>query len=410
MTVEIFKLSNGLPVILDKVDTVQTVAMGVWCNVGSRFETPEISGISHFLEHMVFKGTTSRSALDISQEIESVGGSLNAYTSREVTGYHARVLSKDWKLATDILCDITLNATFDKEELERERGVILQEIGQTEDTPDDIIFDHFMEAAYSNSSVGRPVLGNRKSVSKISSEQLKHYLEAHYAPSSMVFCASGNIDQSQLIDFLESHLSKIKDQEIPEIDPAKYGGGTFSETRKLEQSHIVLGFKGVSYHDDDYYAMSILSMILGGGMSSRLFQEIREKRGLVYSIFSFPTFLKDGGLFSIYGGTSPEKAQELLTVTKDEIYKLSSTITDEEIRRAKNQLQASLLMGLESTVARCEHWAQSMLNFGHLRFQDEILSAIESVDNQQLQRLADKVFSSATTLATLGPNKQLLTF
>ena len=410
MTLTVTKLSNGLPVIIDHINTVQTVAMGVWCRVGSRFETPEIAGISHFLEHMVFKGTSRRSALDISQEIETVGGSLNAYTSREVTGYHARVLSKDWKLATDILCDITLNATFDEEELERERGVILQEIGQTEDTPDDIIFDHFMETAYPTGAVGKPVLGTRQTVSDISSVQLKKYLKTHYTPESMVFCASGNIDAEALVAFLETHLATIKKAPFPKPEKAIYKGGTYHESKKLEQSHIVIGFEGVSYHDGDYYTMSLLSMILGGGMSSRLFQEIREKRGLVYSIFSFPTFLKDSGLFSIYGGTSPEKTQELLAVTKSEVTRLANTLQEEEITRAKNQLQASLLMGLESTVARCEHWAQSLLNFDRIRSAEEILTAINDVDKKQIQSLAEKVFSSRTTLATLGPNDHPPTF
>lgn len=407
---EILTLANGMTVILDFIPHVQTVAMGVWCHAGSRYESPEISGISHFLEHMVFKGTQRRSALDISQEIESVGGHLNAYTGREATAYHARLLSKDCALGVDILSDITLNPTFPSEEIERERGVILQEIGQTEDTPDDIIFDHFFETAYPKTAVGRPVLGSVQTVQAMTQDQLRTYRTAHYVPEGMVFCVSGRFDAQALGTQLEATFGTLPRHPRSYPSQAAYGGGVFQQERELEQSHIILGFQGISNQDPDYQALSVLSTVLGGGMSSRLFQEIREKRGLVYSVFSFASFLKDTGLFGVYAGTGPDQVTELLDVTAQELNRFADTLDETEIDRAKNQMTAGMLMGLESTGARCEHWAMSYLTHGRVRTTAEILEQIEGVSKRQLQDLSQRIFSGPITLASLGPHNHPLTF
>jgi predicted Zn-dependent peptidase len=403
-------LGNGLRIVTDKIDTVATVSLGLWVDVGTRHEPAKVNGVAHFLEHMAFKGTERRSALAIAEEIEAVGGHLNAYTSRESTAYYAKVLKDDVALALDILADILQHSTFEPEELERERAVILQEIGQAHDTPDDIIFDYFQECAFPAQAMGRPVLGSPDIIRKLTRKSVIGYLRDHYGASRMVLSAAGNLDHDRFVALADKLLGGMPAERAVRTEPARYAGGEHREGRDLEQLHLVLGFPGIDLADPDYYAASVLSTAFGGGMSSRLFQEVREKRGLVYSIYSFAHSYRDGGLFGIYAGTGEDEAAELLPVLCDEARKLDDGFAPGELARAKAQMRAGLLMSLESTSARCEQMAQHMLIHGTPFDPDDIVRRIEAVDDAAIARVVARWKSAPPTLTALGPVKRLEDF
>ena len=403
MTVRVSHLANGLTVASDTMDTVETVSLGAWVGVGTRHEPAEINGVAHLLEHMAFKGTERRSARDIAEEIEAVGGHLNAYTSRESTAYYAKVLAEDAPLAVDIIADILQHPTFDEEELVRERAVVLQEIGQALDTPDDSIFDRFQETAYPGQAIGRPVLGTSEIVAAIDRATLQGYMNRHYGTDSMVLAAAGKIEHERFLALVGEAFDSLVRDGTGKPEPASYQGGDYREARELEQVHVLLGFESVSYLDKDYYTTSVLSTLFGGGMSSRLFQEVRERRGLVYSIYSFHSSYHDGGLFGIYAGTGEDEVEELIPVVCDELSKLSAQVAEEEVARARTQLKASLLMSLEHSGARCEQLAQQILVYGRPLAVDEIVGRIEAVDIAGVRRMADRLAAGRPTLASLGP-------
>ena len=403
MTVRVSHLANGLTVASDTMDTVETVSLGAWVGVGTRHEPAEINGVAHLLEHMAFKGTERRSARDIAEEIEAVGGHLNAYTSRESTAYYAKVLAEDAPLAVDIVADILQHPTFDEEELVRERAVVLQEIGQALDTPDDSIFDRFQETAYPGQAIGRPVLGTSEIVAAIDRATLQGYMNRHYGTDSMVLAAAGKIEHEHFLALVGEAFDSLVRDGTGKPEPASYQGGDYREARELEQVHVLLGFESVSYLDKDYYTTSVLSTLFGGGMSSRLFQEVRERRGLVYSIYSFHSSYHDGGLFGIYAGTGEDEVEELIPVVCDELSKLSAQVAEEEVARARTQLKASLLMSLEHSGARCEQLAQQILIYGRPLAVDEIVGRIEAVDIAGVRRMADRLAAGRPTLASLGP-------
>ena len=403
MTTSLTTLPNGLRIVTDRIDTVDTVSLGLWVDVGTRHEAPEINGVAHFLEHMAFKGTERRSARAIAEEIEAVGGHLNAYTSRESTAYYAKVLKEDAPLALDILADILLHSTFDPAELERERTVILQEIGQANDTPDDNIFDNIQERAFPDQAMGRPVLGTPEIIGRLSREAVVAYLRDHYSASHIVLSASGNLDHDRIVALAEAFLSALPAELPTATEPARYVGGEHREERDLEQLHLVLGFPGIPLADPDYYAAAVLSTAFGGGMSSRLFQEVRENRGLVYAIHSFAHGYRDGGLFGIYAGTGEEQAAELMPVLCDEAMRLEEGLAPGELARAKAQMKAGLLMSLESTGARCEQMATHMLVHGTPFDPTEMVGRIEAVDEAAIGRVVARWRGATPTLAALGP-------
>jgi predicted Zn-dependent peptidase len=410
MTTQLSTLGNGLRVATDRLETVDTVSLGIWVDVGTRHEPPEVNGVAHFLEHMAFKGTERRSARAIAEEIEAVGGHLNAYTSRESTAYYAKVLKEDVPLALDILADILQRSTFEPEELERERTVILQEIGQANDTPDDIIFDHFQERAYPDQAMGRPVLGRPEIIRELGRDAVVAYLGDHYGAQRMVLAAAGNLEHDRLADLAEKLLSDVPAERSAATEPARYVGGDRRENRDLEQLHLVLGFPGIVLGDPDYYAASVMSTAFGGGMSSRLFQEIREKRGLVYAIHSFVHGYRDGGLFGIYAGTGEAEAAELVPALCEEALRLADGLTAVELNRAKAQMKAGLLMSLESTAARCEQLAQHLLIHGTPFDPPEIVRRLEAVDDAAIRRVVARWCSAPPTLAALGPLSRLEEF
>jgi predicted Zn-dependent peptidase len=354
------------------------------------------------LEHMAFKGTTTRTAEAIVDEVESVGGQINAYTSRENTAYYLRVLAADVPMAVDILADILQNSTFDPAELERERAVIIQEIGQCADTPDDIIFDHFQEVAYPDQSLGRPILGSHERVAGMTRDAIAGYMARNYSADRMVLAAAGKVDHDALVRQAETAFAGLPRQSAAAGDMARYRGGDRNEDRDLEQVHLVLGFDGVAYNDPDYYAVSVLSSLLGGGMSSRLFQEIREKRGLVYSVYTFTASYRDGGLFGVYAGTGEEEVPTLMPVLGEELRKVGNTVTEDELKRVKAQLKAGLLMAMENTRARAERLAQHMMVYGRVIPPAEIMEKVDGVDIAAVERAASRLFAGAPTLATLG--------
>jgi predicted Zn-dependent peptidase len=403
MTIQVTRLANGLRVATDRMDSVETASIGVWADVGTRNEPGEINGVSHLLEHMAFKGTAKRSALEIAEEIEAVGGHLNAYTAREQTAYYARILSGDLALAVDIIADILQHSTFDAAELGRERAVVLQEIGQAEDTPDDIVFDHFQATAFPDQPMGRPVLGKAEIVRDMAGDTIRNYMRQHYAPERLVLAAAGQVEHEVLVDLARKAFTDLAVGSANTPEPARYAGGEIRTERDLEQVHVVLGLPGVSYLDPDHYALGILSTLFGGGMSSRLFQEIREKRGLVYSIYSFASAFRDGGVFGIYAGTGEDEAAEILPLVIEELRRLPASLTAGELARARAQAKAGVLMGRESTSNRAEQLASQLLIYGRPVPNDEIIQRIEAVDEGQLARAARRLMAGTPTLAALGP-------
>ncbi|HJT15629.1 MAG TPA: pitrilysin family protein [Dongiaceae bacterium] len=409
-TVRVTTLANGFRVATDRMDSVETTSLGVWAGVGTRNEPAEHNGVAHLLEHMAFKGTRRRSARDIVVEIEDVGGFLNAYTGREQTAYFAKVLADDTPLVVDILADILQNSIFDADELTRERAVVLQEIGQAEDTPDDIIFDHFQETAFPDQAMGRPVLGRAEIVRELPRETVAGYMASRYRAGQMVLAASGQLDHDALVAMAEKLFSGLPSGAVPATEGARYAGGDGRFARELEQVHLALGFHGVTYTDPDYYVAAVLSQLLGGGMSSRLFQEIREKRGLVYSIHSFTSSYADGGIFGIYAGTGEKEVAELLPVVCDELAKLPDDLTEPEVKRAAAQLRAATLMAREKPSARCEQLASQLLIYGRPIPPAEAVARIDAVTIDELKRLARRLTQSPPTLTALGPIGQVMEY
>jgi predicted Zn-dependent peptidase len=403
-TTQITTLDGGLRVATETMANVQTVSVGVWIDVGARYEAPEVNGVAHMLEHMAFKGTERRSARALAEAIENVGGQLNAYTSREQTAYYARVLADDLPLAVDLLADILQHSIFDEAELARERTVILQEIGQVQDTPDDLVFDLFQETAYPGQALGRSILGPAEIVAAMPRVALVDYMAHHYGPEHLVLAAAGKVEHGRLVELAERLFRELPAPAPHAAEPAHYEGGERREERDLEQAHLLLGLPAFPYTDDDFYALQVLSTMLGGGMSSRLFQEVRENRGLAYSVFSFPSCYKDTGMLGIYAGTGEKETAELVPLVCDEFLKLIDQPGAEELTRARAQLKASLMMALESCFAQSEELARQLLIFGRRIPQDEIIAKIDAVDEAAIRRVGQRLLGGgAPTLTALGP-------
>jgi predicted Zn-dependent peptidase len=411
MSIKITKLKNGLRVITDTVSTVDSVALGIWADVGTRHESLIHNGVAHMVEHMMFKGTPTRSALQIAEQIEDVGGQINAYTSREMTAYHIHLLKDDLNLAIDLLADIIQNSTMPEDEVERERDVILQEIGMTNDTPDDLVFDLYQDIAYPNQTLGAPILGRAEIIQNMQRNVLMDYVQRFYTPSRLVVSAAGNIDHDDFVARVEAAMDHLPADQNDNFAPAKYVGGDQRVEKPLEQAHIVMGFRGVARDSADYYPTVSLATALGGGMSSRLFQEIREKRGLVYSVFAFHSAYADDGQFCIYAGTGPERLPELMPVMCDEIVKVTQDLMNpQELKRAKAQMRASLVMSRESLMTRANQNAKHLIQFGVPLDVQEKLKLIEHVTLEDMRRVAQSIFATTPSLAALGPLSELEDF
>ena len=405
--VRVTRLPSGLLVVSERMDRVETVSLGAYVASGTRHEAAAENGVSHFLEHMAFKGTARRSAARIAEEIENVGGHINAYTAREQTAYYVKLLKEDLALGADIIGDILTHSSFEAAEIERERGVILQEIGQANDTPDDIIFDHFQETAFPGQPMGRPTLGTDALVRGMSRNALTGYMGQHYTTGNVVLAAAGNLRHEDVVELATTHFADLQTRAAGAFEPGAYRGGEFRLERELDQVHVVLGFPSVGYRDPDYYPVLLLATLLGGGMSSRLFQEVREKRGLVYSVYSFNAPFLDGGLFGIYAGTGEDEARELLPVTIEELRKVQRAIGQEELDRARAQVKSSLLMSLESTGSRCEQLARQFQVFDRLIPTSETVAKLHAVTILDVRRAAARLFAGAPTLAAIGPAQHI---
>ena len=404
MSAKVTTLPSGLRVVSEEMSGVETASIGVWADVGARDERPEINGVSHLLEHMAFKGTERRTAQGIAEEIEAVGGHLNAYTSREQTAYYAKVMKEDVPLAIDLLADILQHSVFDPEELKREQQVVVQEIAQAHDTPDDIIFDYFQEVAFPDQPMGRTILGPAEKVEAYDRRVLADYMGEHYAASRLIVVGAGRLEHERLVDLAARAFDALPKAVAHSRSPARYDGGEMRRERDIEQLHLILGFDGIPFADASFTTLQLFSTLLGGGMSSRLFQEVREKRGLAYAVFAFASSYIDGGTFGVYAGTSPDDAEELVPVMADEMMKTCEAITEAELARARAQLKSSLLMSLESTSSRIERLGRHMLIYGRPLDIAEIVAQVEAVTTDDVVRLARRLFKeSRLSLAALGP-------
>jgi predicted Zn-dependent peptidase len=408
--VRVTTLPNGLRVVSETMPGLATAALGVWSGAGSRHESAEEQGLAHLLEHMAFKGTSRRSALQIAEEIEAVGGEVNAETNTEYTAYYSRVLGADTPLALDILSDILTDPAFDPTELKREKGVILQEIGAYEDTPDEVVFDMFMETAYAGAPIGRRILGTPKTVKAQNRASMRHFMDRTYRTPSMVLSAAGAVDHDSIVQEIAHRFDGFDRSAAPPAEAAIYRGGEQRRSRKLEQSHVVFGFKGIGWNDPDHYAMHVFSNLLGGGMSSRLFQEVREKRGLCYEIYSFFSPFSDSGVFAIYGGTGEAELDDFAPLVLDTLVTAAEGPTEAEVSRAKAQMKMSLLTALESPGRRAEQMARHILAYGRVLPREEIVSAIDAITVDDVRRVAHGLLKAAPTLAAIGPVKRLMPY
>ncbi|WP_193176168.1 M16 family metallopeptidase [Oricola nitratireducens] len=410
MIVETTRLSNGITVATQRFEHVESVALGVWIKAGSRNELENEHGIAHMLEHMAFKGTARRDARTIAEEIENVGGEINAGTSVETTSYFVRVLKDDVPLALDLLSDILQNSKFDEDELEREKHVILQELGAANDTPDDAVFDRFTEAAFRHQPIGRAILGTRDTITSFTPDQIRTYIDREYCGERMVIAATGAIDHDAFVKLVESQFGTVQAKPRGKaVSLANYIGGDYREHRPLQDTQFLLGFEGRAYHVRDFYASQVLAMLLGGGMSSRLFQEVREKRGICYSIYAFHWGFSDTGIFGIHAATEPGDLDELVHLVLAELRRAAEDIDTPELERARAQFRASLLMSGESAPSRAGQIARQILLFGRPIPNEELLDRLDKLTVERLRGLAGRLFtSSAPTVSAIGPVDRLM--
>ena len=403
MTTRLTTLPNGLRIVTEHMPGLKSASAGVWVMAGGRHERAEQNGIAHFLEHMAFKGTKRRTALQIAEEIEDVGGYINAYTSREMTAYYARVLENDVALALDVIGDIVLNPAFDKKEIEVERHVILQEIGQALDTPDDIVFDWLQEVSYPDQAFGRTILGPEERVSSFARKDLQGFVKENYGPGQMILAAAGGVDHDAIVAQAETIFGGLKARGQKAFEPATFRGTERREVKDLEQVHFAMAFDAPGYRHPDVYTAQVYAMTMGGGMSSRLFQKIREERGLCYSIFAQSGADEDAGQITLYAGTSAEEIGDLTRLTVDELKRAADDMSEAEVARARTQIKAGMLMGLESPSARAERIARLLAIYGRVPDVDEAVAKIDAVTTTDVRRYAGEVTESGAALALYGP-------
>ena len=402
-SVKISTLKSGLRVVTEAMPHLSTAALGVWIATGSRHERQDEHGLAHLLEHMAFKGTKRRTARQIAEEIEAVGGDLNAETNVERTSYYVRLMGEDAPLALDMISDILTEPAFDPEELKREKGVILQEIGAFEDTPDDLVFDMVLETAFENDPLGRRILGTPKSVKAQNEASMRGFLARRYRAPEMVVAASGAIDHDAIVAEVERRFAPFPSGEAEAATAAQWTGGEARSVKKLEQAHLALAFQGLSFRDPRHYALHVFSSLLGGGMSSRLFQELREERGLCYSVFSSMVPFSDTGALIVYGGTSGTDADEFMRVTADIIRAAADKPDEAEVARARAQLKMSLMMALESPARRAEQMAQHVLAFDRVLSRQEMADAIDAITVDDVRAAAQTLFEVPPAMAAIGP-------
>ncbi|MFJ8670305.1 M16 family metallopeptidase [Streptomyces sp. NPDC093589] len=414
-TVRRTTLPSGLRIVTETLPSVRSVTFGIWAKVGSRDETPSLNGATHYLEHLLFKGTERRSALDISAAIDAVGGEMNAFTAKEYTCYYARVLDADLPLAIDVVCDMLTGSLIEAEDVDAERGVILEEIAMTEDDPGDCVHDLFAHTMLGDTPLGRPVLGSVDTVNALTPERIRRFYKKHYDPTHLVVTAAGNVDHAKVVRLVRRAFERAGAPQHPDATPMapragartiRAGGRVDLLNRKTEQAHVILGMPGMARTDDRRWAMGVLNTALGGGMSSRLFQEVREKRGLAYSVYSYTSGFADCGLFGVYAGCRPNQVHDVLKICRDELDKVASDgLTDDEIRRAIGQLRGSTVLGLEDTGALMHRLGKSELCWGEQMSVDEMLARIAAVTPDEVREVARDVLGARPSLSVIGPLK-----
>jgi len=396
-------LPNGIRVLSEELADLASVTVGIWVENGSRYEAPVQAGISHFLEHLFFKGTQRRTAAQIAEEIDAVGGTVNAFTSKEYTCYYAKVLAEHLPLALDVLGDIFLHSKFAEEEIERERSVILQEISQAEDTPDDYVHELFGLAFWPGHPLSRPVAGSAATVGPLKRDDFLRFLEARYRPDRVLLCAAGRVNHDELVAVAERTFGGLRGTSPHDLpQPPEARPGLTVHTKPLEQLHICLGVPGISQSDPDRYPAHVLNQALGGGMSSRLFQEIRERRGRAYTVYSFLPSFHDGGYLGVYVGTSPEWAREVLDVIRAEVRQLTAEgLRPDELTRTRNQMKGSMLLGLETSDSRMSRIARNEIYFHRDVTLEEIAAGVDAVRNEDVMRVAQRMFRPGALAVTL---------
>ncbi len=395
-------LKNGLRVATEFLPGVESIAVTVTCGVGARYENEKDNGISHLLEHMAFKGTKTRTARDIAEAFDNIGGQINAYTSMELTVYYAKVLKEDVRLACDVLGDILQNSIFDEKELAREKDVVIQEIAMHFDTPDDLIMDYFDDAAFPGQPLGRSILSTEERVNAHTRDDLIRYMDTHYRTPRMVLSAAGNIDHDAFVKLAEEYFALPGRESGPSFEIASYHGGDKRIDRDLEQLHLIMGLPAPAMHVPDYYTLQLYASILGGGMASRLFQEVREKRGLAYSVYSMGSSYEDCGLLTVHAAASPDKASELSTVLAEQIAGMAVSVSDEELQRAKNQQRAELLMAREGPYAVSAWIGRHLMMFNEYRQHKDITARINAITKQDITRIGADIAGGTLTMAALG--------
>lgn len=399
-------LSNGIRVVSETLPKSRSVSIGVWVKVGSRHEPKELGGISHFIEHMFFKGTARRSARDIAIEIDALGGEMNAFTSQETTTYYVKVLDEHLPKAVDILSDILISSRFDPAEIEKERKVILEEIKGVEDSPDDYIHELFTSTVWPDHPLGRPILGTRETIKALDHNHIISYIESYYSPKEIVVSVAGNFEHDAMIDLLNESLGKYSRQGIPKKEePPRFNHAIFVKKKQLEQVQLCLGCKGIHFTHEDRFVISALNGVLGSGMSSRLFQEVREQNALAYSICSYVMSYRDAGLFTIYAGTDPANAVQVVKLIMKEFRKIKEEgITKAEEERVKNQIKGNLVLSLESSNSHMSRLARQEIYYGKYISVNDIIKGIEKVTAADVQRLAQQLFTPENiSLTILGP-------
>ena len=398
--------NNGLRVVFEPNTTVRSVSIGIWIGTGSRFESKQENGVSHFLEHMFFKGTKSRNAQQIAESFDSIGGHVNAFTSKEYTCYYAKVLDNHAKHAVDVLSDMYFNSLFDKTELNKEKGVVLEEIKMYEDTPDDIVHDLLSKASYGDHPLGYPILGTEESLSQLSSESLVQYMDQYYNAENVVISICGNVDET-FVSYVQEVFSPMKKGSTinKTLSKPTFNSDHMARKKETEQAHLCIGFEGFPLHDDQIYSLVLLNNTLGGSMSSRLFQEVRENRGLAYSVFSYHSAYYDTGMLTIYAGTAQKHLDELYDVLMNTVHKVHSEgITEKELKNGKEQLKGSLMLGLESTNSRMSRNGKNELLLGRHRTLDEILEEIDKVNLNKIKETSEQIFKNDFSLTLISPD------
>lgn len=398
-------LENGIPVVMESFKNVRSVAVGVWVKVGSRYETPAKNGISHFLEHMYFKGTRKRSPKDIAVEIDTMGGDLNAFTSRENTAFYIKVLDEYLEKGVDLLSDIFVHSTFPEEELEKEKKIIKEEVKMVEDTPDDYIHDLFNKTIWGDEGLGQSILGRRDTIAAFTREDLMHHISKYYGTKDIIISCAGKFQPAKMLGLLRERFGGLRRGSEPRKGPPpEFRSDVKVYTKDISEAHICIGVPSVSQTSEDRYALFVLNTLLGGGVSSRLFQEIRENRGLAYSVYSYTSMYIDAGLWGVYAGVSKKRIREVAELIIQEMLSLKDTLTAEELDKAKRHLKGNMILGLESTNSRMNNIARQEICFGRYISPDEISKAVEVVSLKQLKELSERLLTKKSlSITAYGP-------